>query len=200
MTDDNDDPGRKKNTDRDFKPAEGKRIDFSPRGTVGHSPAGLQGPGLGTPSKRQQSFEQVQSQSTEQEPEKDTRPVAIMTGDPDVDRQSEEEGFQLKTMDELKELAKAGQAQSPTTEQETGNNLSYAIETGNKDQDDDLRKGHNVVTREEAEGMIGKDAVAQIHGEEPSSEKSREEAIRQKAEEIAAKLNDDKKKGLDLGH
>lgn len=144
MTDDNDDPGRKKNTDRDFKPTEGKRIDFSPRGTVGRNPTGMQGPGLGTSPRQQKSFEQVQN---------------------------------------------------PTSDQEPQNNLPYAIETGNKDQDDALRKDHNVVTRKEAEGMIGKEAVARIHGEEgPSSNNSAEVEDTQKNPQGSAGMSDQDEK------
>ena len=71
--------------------------------------------------------------------------------------------------------------------QEPQNNLPYAIETGNKDQDDALRKDHNVVTRKEAEGMIGKEAVARLHGEhEPSSNNSGQVETTQKNQQGSA--------------
>ena len=171
--DDDEDKGRKKNTDRDFKPEHQHRKDHAPRGALGRPSAGMAGPGLGTPSSRQERYAEAQEQSKSQ----------------DVARDDEGKIQFRKSEDRSHDPEKP-----------------YAIATGDKEQDKELAKDHNVISREDAEQMIGKEKVAQTFYDEPSKNAdqeqdkamSREEAEKARAKEIMAKFKSDKEK--EQGH
>lgn len=81
------DKGRKTNTDRDLKPEEAHRADHAPRGAQGRPAAGLSGPGLGT-SARSRVLDQTAKEPTREQsadPAKDSRPVFKETGDKEID-------------------------------------------------------------------------------------------------------------------
>lgn len=77
MDDDDKDQGRKKNTERDHKPEHAARTGYAPRGAVGRAPAGMSGPGLGTPTTGRETVQETQQLSREQEPAKDDREVFL---------------------------------------------------------------------------------------------------------------------------
>ena len=167
--DDEEDKGRKTNTDRDFKPEHEQRKDHSPRGAMGRPAAGMAGPGLGTPSSRQERFTEAQEKAKSQ----------------DVTRDD------------------AGKIQFRKSEDRTHDpEKPYAIETGDQEQDKELAKDHNVISREEAEEMLGKENVGQTFYDEPSQDadreqdktQSREDAEKARAKEIAEKFKADKGK------
>jgi len=168
MSSDDDDPGRKRNTDRDHKPAGAARDGHAPRGSVGRPAAGIDGPGLGR-SSQGRIFDQAKSQ--------------------DMVRDDAGKILFRKSEDRAYDPAKP-----------------YAIETGAQEQDKELAKDHNVITREEAEEMMGKEKVGQTFYDEPSQDAdreqdeatSREEAEKARAKEIAEKFKADK--GKEQGH
>lgn len=61
-------------------------------------------------------------------------------------------------------------SQQPAQDQGPDKTKPYAIATGDADQDKELAKDHTVVSREEAEAMLGKDTVAQKFFDEPSQD------------------------------
>lgn len=165
--DDEEDKGRKTNTDRDFKPENAQRKDHAPRGAEGRPAAGTAVPGLGASSTRQARFAESQ----------------------DVARDE------------------AGKIQFRKSEERTHDPAKpYAIETGDKDHDAELAKDHNVISREDAEEMMGKERVSQTFYDEPSKDvgqdqdklMSREEAEKARAKEIMAKFKSEKEK--EQGH
>lgn len=85
MPNDDDDQGRKKNTERDHKPQDAERKGYAPRGSVGRAPAAMSGPGLGTSTVGRQGVQETQERSQRLEPAKDNRPLADKTGDKEVD-------------------------------------------------------------------------------------------------------------------
>ena len=168
---DEDDKGRKTNTDRDFKPEHAQRKDHAPRGAEGRPAAGMAAPGLGVSSTRQARFAEAQEQTKSQDVVRD----------------------------------EAGKIQFRKSEERTHDpGKPYAIETGDKDHDAELAKDHNVISREDAEGMMGKEKVSQTFYDEPSKDAdqdkpmSREEAEKARAKEIMAKFKSDKEK--EQGH
>lgn len=113
MADDDDEKGSRDNTGRDSKPKSAQNRDNAPTGSLGTNKLTPQSPGLGGSTKRRkatQALEQsgkvaepAQSQATT--PEKDDRPIAVKTDVTGIDQQSEKDGFQLKSLDEIKALA-----------------------------------------------------------------------------------------------
>jgi hypothetical protein len=132
---DEDDKGRKQNTDKDFKPKHGNRDGHAPRGAVGRPAAGMAGPGLAASSSRQERFRQAQEQVKSQGVARD------------------EDGRIKFRHSEPKKVDPA---------------KPYAIETGDPNQDKELAKDHNVISREQAEEMMGKENVAKAFYDEPS--------------------------------
>jgi len=116
-----DDAPKKGNTDKRHKPKHSADKNRTPIGVS--SPLA---PTLGSGSTRILNFEfAITSSDTSVDPTlpaeepKDTRPVAVLTGDADVDRQSEEDGYQLKSMDDIKEEASKSEPSAETAEDES---------------------------------------------------------------------------------
>ncbi|WP_424973313.1 hypothetical protein [Dinoroseobacter sp. S76] len=108
MSDDRDKGAKKDNADPQHKPKDLSRDDVAPTGSVAR-PSAPPGLSLGGASRTIQTGDQSQQASSSQrldpEPEPHTRPIAIRSGDPEVDRQSEAEGQQVRSMDEIREMA-----------------------------------------------------------------------------------------------
>ncbi len=84
-------------------------------------------------------------------------------------------------------------------------NKAIAISTGKPEEDKELAKDHNVITREHAEHLLGKETVARTFYDEPgaTAEKATEpentvDADKQKAQELFEQMK--KQKDRDKGH
>lgn len=91
------------------KPEYSSRAASVPKGTVGGMSAPSLGLGLNTKIVRMVVDVAVTEHTAEQEhvAQEDTRPIAVKTGDDAVDQQSEEDGFHLKSIEEIEAEAKA---------------------------------------------------------------------------------------------
>lgn len=118
MADDDEDQDRdrrakKTNTDLEAKPKDAVRADMAPKGSLGTEPSRTVAPtptlGLGSTGSQRRTFEAPDQESLEQQQaDRDAeieakKPLAIKTGDPEIDAQSKAEGFRLVTEAELKE-------------------------------------------------------------------------------------------------
>ena len=84
-------------------------------------------------------------------------------------------------------------------------NKDIAIATGNPQYDQELAKDHNVITREQAEQLLGKETVAQRFYDEPgtavgsgSTPENTSDADKQKAQELFDQMK--KQRDRDKGH
>lgn len=103
-----------------LKPKDAKNENVAPAGHMGianNSPSLNLGSGVKVVNVSYQMVVQENEQSPEQTELKaeveDTRPIAVATGDKDIDAQSEADGFQLKTQDEINELSGVDQQGEP---------------------------------------------------------------------------------------
>lgn len=104
MSDENEPKKAKDNTGLEPKPEGAGQSGAAPKGHLGHKPA-TPAPG-GTTQARQNT--QAISGATEQEqtqPVEDTRPIAVKTDVPEIDKQSEARGQQLMSIDDIKAKA-----------------------------------------------------------------------------------------------
>ena len=109
-----DDPkGSRDNTEHDHTPDTARHYANAPPGSLGTN--SLPGLSLGGSTRSKwktqvgeqagQGSPEISQEPVQAEPVKDERPIAVKTGDADVDRQSEADGYQLKTMDEIRDMA-----------------------------------------------------------------------------------------------
>jgi hypothetical protein len=176
MDDDHNDKGKKTNASPEHKPQNASQKDVAPPGSVGRAPAGPPTPGLGSKGLGQ-ALDQSTNQkidfrkNLDQAPAKDDRPVAIETDDKAVNQDSEAKGFQLKTETEIKELGHPNKDKGTDAPERSGDQFK---ETSDPDVNAFYQQTDDMV--------------------------SREDAVQQRAEKIAAKFSQDKSKDHDLGH
>ena len=108
MSDRRDDEGPRDNTSPEHKPENAANTSKAPKGSIGlqNSHPSLN---LGGAQNREFTFvleadEQHKADQTTPAPE-DTRPIAIKSGDKEIDAQSEADGFQLKSQEEIDQLS-----------------------------------------------------------------------------------------------
>lgn len=108
MSNRQEDEGPRDNTSPEHKPENTANSSKAPKGSIGrqNSHPSLN---LGGAQNREFTFvleadEPHESAQTTRDPE-DTRPIAITSGDKEVDAQSQADGFQLKTQDEIDQLS-----------------------------------------------------------------------------------------------
>ena len=161
--DDLGDQGKKTNASPVHKPEHGKQYDVAPKGSVGRAPGGLPSLGLGSSNTGRQTVQQTDGQSLDQGQEadkkivfrqnpeqsqaKDDRPIAEKTDDDVVNKLSEEQGFQLKTIDEIKKLAHPEKEKADDTPERSGDQFR---ETDNQEVNEFYQKTDDMVSREEA--------------------------------------------------
>lgn len=119
------DRGKKTNASHIHKPKHGKQYDVAPTGSVGRDPAGPPTPGLGAKGRGQaldQSTEpRIQfRRNPKQSQAKDDRPIAVETGIKEIDQDSKDKGYQLKTEDEIKKRAHPVQEKAEDTPERSG--------------------------------------------------------------------------------
>lgn len=114
MSEDDQNESKKDNATRKHKPDFATDKNYAPTGSVGlHVPT----QGLGTTKTLYFEYQVTEnepsaSQESEQaEPVEDTRPIAIETDDQEVNAQSEKDGFQLLSEDEIKAQANPNEAE-----------------------------------------------------------------------------------------
>ena len=180
--DDDADHGRKKNTERDFKPEHANRKDHAPRGATARPAAGMAAPGLGTSSSRQARYSEAQDQVKSHDVARD-----------------EDGRIQFRKGQEQGQTAKD---QPPAFDPNKG----IAISTGDVAHDKELSKDHNVITRAQAEELLGKDTVARKFYDEPgaapgqsSEPENTSDADKQKAKELFDQLKKQRDRDKDLG-
>ncbi|WP_424991315.1 hypothetical protein [Fluviibacterium sp. S390] len=93
----------KDNTGLEPKPEGVQQPGAAPKGHLGHKPASP-APG-GTTQARTVTQKLEQSGRQQAQPVEDTRPIAVKTGDEQIDKQSEENGQQVMSMDDIKAKA-----------------------------------------------------------------------------------------------
>jgi len=140
----NDDP--RDNTSPEPKPEYTAKKNAAPAGHLGVRHSNV-APTPGGSVKILNINMQVAVQEDEQtpiEPELDDRPVAIETGDEAVDRQSEQDGYRLKSLDEIQEETRSSSVETeskPITEDLT------AAKTNDPELNEALEKqGYNLTT------------------------------------------------------
>lgn len=100
-----DDRGSKDNTGHEHKPDHAKANENAPTGSLGTNR--ISTPSLGLGGSSQQNRTAQQAKQTQQSPDQktqqaeDNRPIAIKTNDEEVNAQSEADGQQLMTQEEI---------------------------------------------------------------------------------------------------
>ena len=102
------DQGKKTNASPEHKPKNTSQKDVAPPGSIGRAAGGVPGLGLGAFStKRMGHTAEAKSDAqngSEQAHATNDLPIAVRTDDEEIDAQSEADGYQLKYMDEIKEI------------------------------------------------------------------------------------------------
>ena len=100
--DDLGDQGKKTNTSPVHKPAHARQYDMAPGGTVGRRAGGLPGVTNKGPDQQHQVDPKIDFRKGQSQEKEDNRPIAVKTGDKDVDRDSVSQGQRLMSMDDIK--------------------------------------------------------------------------------------------------
>lgn len=161
--DDLGDQGKKANTSPVHKPEQSKQYDVAPKGSVGRSRGGLPALGLGPSTSGRQRFQQTEGQSLDQGQEtenkiifrrnpeqaqaKDDRPIAVETGVKEIDQDSKDKGFQLKTEDEIKKLGHPEKDKAEAKPERSGDQFR---ETNDPKVNEFYQKTDDMISREEA--------------------------------------------------
>ncbi|MGH1466136.1 MAG: hypothetical protein ACRBBQ_12325 [Cognatishimia sp.] len=132
---DDDKKNPRDNVSPKLKPKDAKNENVAPAGHMGieNNPSSLD---LGSGVRVVNVSYQMVVQENEASPEQtelqaevqDTRPIAIATGDKDIDAQSEAEGFQLKTQDEINELSGVEQNGEPLEPEQSANSFDEMMQ------------------------------------------------------------------------
>lgn len=146
--------GTRDNTGRDHKPANVQNNENAPTGQLGTNRLTQPSLSLGGGSKRKWATQsgEIDTGSAEQseptQPAQDNRPIAEKTGVEEIDKQSEANGFQLKTMDEIKAMAAAQATEQAKGPEQSGDSF---FETDNKAVNDMYNKTDTMIPKESPE-------------------------------------------------